>query len=82
MAPGSSITTGVPGGFYGTGNGTSLATPHVAGAIALLKDVRQRATVNQVLQALRQGGVPVSRAGVTKRRIDLIRAKLRLLSLL
>jgi subtilisin family serine protease len=34
-APGSSILSTLPGGAYGTYSGTSMATPHVAGAIAL-----------------------------------------------
>ncbi len=35
-APGSSIRSSVPGGGYSTFSGTSMATPHVSGAVALL----------------------------------------------
>jgi subtilisin family serine protease len=39
-APGSEILSAVPGGLYSSFNGTSMATPHVAGAMALLKAYR------------------------------------------
>ncbi|GAB3052730.1 hypothetical protein GCM10027053_11080 [Intrasporangium mesophilum] len=34
-APGVNVRSSLPGGTYGTANGTSMASPHVAGAIAL-----------------------------------------------
>jgi subtilisin family serine protease len=81
LAPGSRIKAAVLGGRMGVKSGTSMATPHVAGAIALLKNVRQQAKVNQILRALKKG-VPVARAGVVKPRIDMVLAKTRLESLL
>ena len=35
-APGVNIRSSIPGGAYGFSNGTSMATPHVSGAVALI----------------------------------------------
>jgi len=36
VAPGVDILSSLPGGNYGSSSGTSMAGPHVAGAVALL----------------------------------------------
>lgn len=36
VAPGSNVRSALPGGGYGTMSGTSMAGPHVAGAVALI----------------------------------------------
>ena len=36
VAPGSGVRSSVPGGGYATWSGTSMATPHISGAVALL----------------------------------------------
>ncbi len=59
LAPGSSINSSVPGGGFAVFNGTSMATPHVAGAWAILKQNSPTATVDTVLSALRTTGLPV-----------------------
>ncbi|MBI5101778.1 MAG: S8 family serine peptidase [Nitrospirae bacterium] len=72
LAPGSLITSSVPGGGYEEKSGTSMAAPHVSGAWALIKHARPFASVDQVLASLTSTGLPVtnSKCGqVTKKRI-------------
>jgi hypothetical protein len=64
--PGSGV-----GGSYGYESGTSMATPHVAGAWAVLKQVKPTATVDEVLAALRSTATPITDTnGTTYRRIN------------
>ncbi|MCB9136993.1 MAG: S8 family serine peptidase [Caldilineaceae bacterium] len=79
-APGSSINSSVPGGGYSSWNGTSMATPHVAGAWAVLKSQTPDASVADVFYALESTGVPITdtRNGLVKPRIDVYAALLAL----
>jgi len=52
-APGSRILSTVPGGGYGLMSGTSMASPHVAGVLALLKSAHPHWKPAQLLGALR-----------------------------
>lgn len=56
-APGSSILSTLPGNQYGTYSGTSMATPHVTGALALMASANLQATAKQLKDALLQSAV-------------------------
>src|SRR5262249_54714807 len=55
-APGVGIRSTWPGGGYATLSGTSMAAPHVAGAIALYWDANPTATATQVIDRLKATG--------------------------
>ncbi|MEO5359787.1 MAG: S8 family serine peptidase [Nitrospirota bacterium] len=73
LAPGYEISGPVSNGRYTAWNGTSMASPHVAGAWAVLKQARPAASVSDILYALVSTGVSVSdyRNGVYKPRLNL-----------
>jgi subtilisin family serine protease len=56
LAPGSAVTSSVPGGGYATWHGTSMATPHVAGAFAIKKQQSPTASVSAILDDFRATG--------------------------
>ncbi|MSP41684.1 MAG: hypothetical protein EXR70_24635 [Deltaproteobacteria bacterium] len=76
LAPGQVITSSVPGGGYANFQGTSMATPHVTGAFALIKQALPGLTVSQALSALQSSGLPIldTRNGITKPRIRILNA--------
>jgi len=60
-APGNGVLSSLPSreGTWGTLSGTSMATPHVAGAAAILAERHPDWTVAQIKSALVQTGVPL-----------------------
>lgn len=54
-APGVGIYSTLPGNKYGSYSGTSMATPHVAGALSVIWDQNPTLTYQQVIQKLYAG---------------------------
>jgi subtilisin family serine protease len=75
-APGAGILSTLPGDSYGVYSGTSMATPHVTGAVALYAASHPNATAEEIRTALLQSTTPTaSLAGrtVTGGRLDVAR---------
>ncbi|MCW2921459.1 MAG: serine protease [Thermoleophilia bacterium] len=62
-APGAGVTSAVPGGRYQSMSGTSMASPHVTGAVALILSKFPQATHDQIVQALTKTAVDIDRPG-------------------
>lgn len=73
-APGVGINSSVPGGGYASWAGTSMATPHVAGAWAVMKQRFPAYTVDEVEAAFDNSGVTVTYNSISRQRIDVTEA--------
>lgn len=71
LAPGQSINSSVIGGGVGPKSGTSMATPQVAGAFAVVRSAQPLASVTEILNDLKTNGVEITGQGATKPRLDL-----------
>ena len=80
LAPGRFILSSVPTSSFQEISGTSEATPHVAGAFAILSQKLGRGDVETVLSALQSTGIPIEdpRNGIVKPRIRIYDALLEL----
>lgn len=78
LAPGSDITSSVTSSTtaFGVKSGTSMATPMVAGAWAVLKQHKPTATVAEIQTVLQNTGVSITdtRNNLTRKRISLTAA--------
>ncbi len=77
LAPGSTINSSLPGNIYQIENGTSMATPHVTGAWALIRQQKPAASVTEILNAFQGTGFSVTDnkcTSVTEKRVNVAEA--------
>lgn len=74
VAPGVGVVSDAIGGSTTTASGTSMASPAVAGCVALLREARPAATIGAFENALKSTGRPITRGTHTLPRVACERA--------
>ncbi|MGW5614697.1 S8 family peptidase [Streptomyces sp. NPDC003877] len=74
LAPGTGITSSVPGDGYAAKNGTSMAAPHVSGALAVLRQAFPNDSVANSESRLESSGKAIAYTGAETPRIDVAQA--------
>lgn len=76
LAPGVKVKSSMPGNKYAELSGTSMATPHVAGVVALMYQLQPKLTVDQLAKALKSTATKVGEDPNTygSGRIDTLKA--------
>ncbi|MEE9437529.1 MAG: S8 family serine peptidase [Saprospiraceae bacterium] len=69
-APGVSILSTWKSGRYAAFDGTSMATPHVAGLLATLKSLKPNLTTKQAFEILERTGKPTKETNLTGKMIN------------
>jgi subtilisin family serine protease len=63
VAPGVNIRSCVPGGYESGWDGTSMASPHISGAVAILRQINPELTVDEIKNILIQSCVDLGPVG-------------------
>lgn len=70
VAPGDSIVSALPGGFYGVWSGTSMSAPVVSGIAALVRAKYPNQTVRQTVEQIKETGVKLDYTDAARGRIQ------------
>ena len=62
-APGVDVRSSVPGNSYSTMSGTSMAVPHVAGVVAMMREVNPNLTTDEIGEILLQTATDLGEQG-------------------